>query len=82
MEEGCLSFPGLFFDVKRAKKLKVEAQNIRGEKITLEPEGLLAQAIQHEIDHLDGILFIDRLGFWKKWRLRKKLKELVKSQKK
>lgn len=77
MEEGCLSFPGLFFEVKRAKKLKVEAQNIRGGKIALEPEGLLAQAIQHEIDHLDGILFIDKLSFWKKWRLRKKLKEIA-----
>ncbi len=59
-EEGCLSFPGQFIPVKRSKKVKVIAQNKSGKNITLEAEGLLARALQHEIDHLDGILYIER----------------------
>ena len=59
-EEGCLSFPGKFIPVKRSKKVKVEAMNKDGDVITLKAEGLLARAFQHEIDHLDGILYIDR----------------------
>jgi peptide deformylase len=60
LEEGCLSFPGEFIPIKRSKKVKVEAQDRKGNKIKIETEGLLARAMQHEIDHLDGILFIDR----------------------
>ena len=59
-EEGCLSFPGQFIPVKRSKKVKVVAQNKAGKIITIEAEGLLARALQHEIDHLDGILYIER----------------------
>lgn len=59
-EEGCLSFPGQFIPIKRFKKVKVVAQDKIGKKISIEAEGLLARAFQHEIDHLDGILFIDR----------------------
>lgn len=59
-EEGCLSFPGKFIPVKRSKKIKVKALDKKGEEITLKADGLLARAFQHEIDHLDGILFIDR----------------------
>ncbi|MDR3349740.1 MAG: peptide deformylase [Acidaminococcales bacterium] len=59
-QEGCLSFPGLFGEVERAGKIKLEAVNRRRQKIFLAAEGIKAQAIQHEIDHLDGILFIDR----------------------
>lgn len=59
-EEGCLSFPGQFIPVKRSKKVKVEATNKRGEKIEIVAEGLFSRALQHEIDHLDGILFIER----------------------
>jgi len=59
-EEGCLSFPGQFIPVKRSKKVKVIAQNKAGKIITIEAEGLLARALQHEIDHLDGILYIER----------------------
>ena len=55
--EGCLSFPGLFGEVKRADYIKVRAQNKRGKIYTLEAEGFLARAIQHEIDHLHGVLF-------------------------
>jgi len=59
-EEGGLSFPGIFIPVKRSKKVKVEALDKNGEKIFLKAEGLFARALQHEIDHLEGILFIEK----------------------
>ncbi len=59
-EEGCLSFPGKFIPVKRHKKVRVKAQNEQGEEITIKAEGLLSRALQHEIDHLDGNLFIGK----------------------
>jgi len=59
-EEGCLSFPGKFFQVERPTKVKAQARNIEGEKIKIKASGLLARVLQHEIDHLDGILVIDR----------------------
>lgn len=58
--EGCLSAPDQFGEVKRAEKVKVEAYNEKGEKFTRGASGLLAQTLQHEIDHLNGILFIDK----------------------
>ena len=73
-EEGCLSFPGLFLKIKRAKEVEIEALNERGEIIHLKAVGLAARVLQHEIDHLDGILFFDHLSFWQKLKLRKKLK--------
>lgn len=60
MEEGCLSVRPLYGKVKRASRVTVEAYNDRGEKFIMEGTGLLAQIFQHEIDHLDGILFIDK----------------------
>lgn len=57
--EGCLSFPGLVGDVRRAQTCKVRALNRHGEEFELEGHGLLARAIQHEIDHLNGVLFVD-----------------------
>ena len=60
LEEGCLSFPGQYFPVKRAKKVKVKTQDRKGKDLIIPAEGLLARAFQHEIDHLDGILFITR----------------------
>jgi peptide deformylase len=59
-EEGCLSFPGQFIPIKRSKKVKVVAHNKSGKETIIEAEGLLARAMQHEIDHLDGILYIER----------------------
>lgn len=59
-EEGCLSFPGKFIPVKRHRKVTVKTLDKNGEKITIKAEGIFARALQHEIDHLDGILFIDR----------------------
>lgn len=59
-EEGCLSFPGLFFPVKRHIKVTVEAQDRKGNKLVIKADGLLSRALQHEIDHLDGIVFTSR----------------------
>ncbi|MDQ2897768.1 MAG: peptide deformylase, partial [Actinomycetota bacterium] len=61
LEEGCLSLPGVHVDVDRAVFVRVRAQDEYGEPITVEASGLEARVIQHEIDHLDGVLFIDRL---------------------
>jgi len=77
-EEGCLSFPGLFLKIKRAKEVIVEALNQEGEKFQVKAEGLPARVFQHEIDHLDGILFIDRISFRQRFKIRKKLKEMAK----
>lgn len=59
--EGCLSLPGIYGEVERPAKVAVEALNSNGEKIVVEGEGLLARALCHEIDHLDGILFKDKV---------------------
>jgi len=69
-QEGCLSFPGLFLKIKRAKEIEVEALDESGKKISLKTEGPLARVFQHEIDHLDGILFVDRLSFWQKLKIK------------
>ena len=60
-EEGCLSIPGVWHDVQRPARITVQAQDLEGKAFTVKAEGLLARAIQHETDHLNGILFIDRL---------------------
>jgi peptide deformylase len=60
-QEGCLSIPGLYGDVVRARYVEVEALDRRGRPLTFELEGLPARVVQHEIDHLDGILFIDKV---------------------
>jgi peptide deformylase len=59
-EEGCLSFPGKFFPVERPIKVKVQARDREGKKVKIKADGLFARVLQHEIDHLDGILVIDR----------------------
>jgi peptide deformylase len=61
-EEGCLSLPGLYAQVKRPERVSLNAYNLAGEEINLDLDGLFARAVQHEIDHLDGVLFIDRLS--------------------
>jgi peptide deformylase len=65
-EEGCLSIPGFYEVVKRARKATVKGVSIEGTIITIECEGLLARAFQHEIDHLNGVLFVDHLSPVKK----------------
>ena len=72
-EEGCLSVPNYFAEVDRPKKCKVEYLDYNGKKQVLETDGLLATCIQHEMDHLEGILFIDYLSKLKKTMIVKKL---------
>lgn len=74
-EEGCLSIPGIYSDVKRSSKVTVKALNENGDQIEITKEGLTARALQHEIDHLNGILFIDRIGRMKRQILLNKLKK-------
>lgn len=81
-EEGCLSFPGLFAKVKRYNKVTVRAINEKGLPIEIKGEGLLARALQHEIDHLNGITFIDRLALISKLKLKPVLLKLKKQWKK
>jgi peptide deformylase len=75
MKEGCLSVPGVFEVVKRADKITVKFLNREGESVEMEAEGLLAVCIQHEIDHLDGKLFVDYLSTLKRQRIRTKLEK-------
>jgi len=72
-EEGCLSFPGVYANVKRHAKVTVEFYNVKGEQEAIQAEGLTAVCLQHEIDHLDGITFYDHLSSLKQQMLRKKL---------
>lgn len=74
-EEGCLSVPGVFETVERAERIQVQALNAQGETIDLTADGLLAVCIQHEIDHLEGKLFVDYISTLKRNRLRKKLEK-------
>jgi len=60
-EEGCLSIPGLYYPVSRAMRVWAEGFDLEGSQVTIEAEELLARVLQHEVDHLDGVLFIDRL---------------------
>ncbi|MBL8260123.1 MAG: peptide deformylase [Candidatus Competibacteraceae bacterium] len=74
-EEGCLSVPGFYEMVGRAERVRVSALDRRGEPFELEAQGLLAVCIQHELDHLDGKLFVDYLSALKRDRIRKKLEK-------
>jgi peptide deformylase len=76
--EGCLSFPEITGDIERAKSVIVRAQTLEGETIEIEASGFLARAIQHEGDHLNGILFIDRMNSAAKAALSSRLKRLQK----
>src|SRR5258707_897400 len=75
-EEGCLSFPGLFQKIRRAKTVKVQAYNLKGEEVLTHVSDLPSRVLQHEIDHLHGILFIDKMGPIAKLSSRGALKEL------
>jgi peptide deformylase len=79
-EEGCLSIPDIFGDVDRAQRVVVETTDLEGQRIKVEASDLRARAIQHEIDHLDGILFLDHLSPLKRRMLMKKWKKLRKGQ--
>ncbi|MEM7008645.1 MAG: peptide deformylase [Thermodesulfobacteriota bacterium] len=76
-EEGCLSIPGFVSDVKRKFEVVVEGYNRDGELLEIKCDDLLARVFQHEIDHLDGVLFIDRLGRLKRELLKKKIEKAL-----
>jgi len=74
-QEGCLSVPGIFADVERAERIRVAAQDLNGQAFEIEAHGLLAVCIQHEMDHLQGKLFVDYLSPLKRDMVRKKLEK-------
>jgi peptide deformylase len=61
-EEGCLSLPGVHVEVERAARVRVRARDPQGEELEIEADGLTARVIQHEVDHLDGVLILDRIS--------------------
>ena len=76
--EGCLSVPGFFEEVSRPSEISITALNLEGEKFTIVATGLLAVAVQHEMDHLDGKIFVDFLSNLKRQRIKKKLLKISK----
>ncbi len=81
-EEGCLSFPEIFGEVRRAKWIRVEAQDLDGRPIERDFQDFPARVVQHELDHLEGILFVDRMEPAEKLRIRKQLQKLEREFKK
>ena len=79
-EEGCLSIPGITDKVNRPEGIGIRAQNLKGESFELEAEGLLARVICHEVDHLDGVLFVDRLVGLRRERAKRQLRRLGRQQ--
>ena len=80
LEEGCLSVPEYYSDVKRSARVKVRGQDLEGNPVEVCGEGLLATVLQHEIDHLDGILFIDRISALKRTLYKKRVQKKLKKQ--
>jgi peptide deformylase len=80
-QEGCLSVPGFYEDIKRYENVTIEYQDRDGNDKVLEANGLLSIAIQHEIDHLNGILFIDKLSYSRRKKFEKEYKQLQKEKK-
>jgi peptide deformylase len=74
-EEGCLSLPGIFAPVTRAEWVTLDAQDLEGQPVSLTARGLRARVFQHEIDHLDGVLFIDRLEPMVRDRIKRRIKK-------
>lgn len=76
-EEGCLSFPGLNLTINRAMRVWVSALDDKGDPLDIEAEGVLAVIFQHEIDHINGVVFIDRVPFWRKLLLKPSLRRIA-----
>lgn len=79
-EEGCLSVPGIFEKISRAETIKLDYQDLEGHKYSIECDGLMAICIQHEIDHLDGKVFVDYLSNLKQNFIKKKMKKMFSSK--
>jgi len=78
-EEGCLSFPGITTTVDRPEHVRVKGQDLDGNEVEVEADGLMARALCHEIDHLDGVLFIDRVSALKRDIIKRKIRKLKKA---
>jgi peptide deformylase len=74
-EEGCLSVPGIFAPVTRSEWVRLEAQDLEGQAVSIRAKGLTARVFQHEMDHLDGVLFIDRLDPMTRDRIKRRIKK-------
>lgn len=81
VEEGCLSFPGINGPVERHLSVEIQGQDLNGKTVTLKGSGLLARAFQHELDHLDGIVFVERMKLVQRLMLNRQLNELAKHTK-
>jgi peptide deformylase len=79
-EEGCLSVPGIYESVQRAERIRARGLDRDGQTVEFEAEGLLAVCVQHEIDHLDGKLFVDHLSQLKRQRIRKKAQKQLRQE--
>ncbi|MHB8421950.1 MAG: peptide deformylase [Leptospirales bacterium] len=75
-DEGCLSFPGIFVPVERASRIEIKGMDLNGKEIVLEGEGLFARLIQHEMDHLEGVLLSERMTKWDRIRLGGEIKKI------
>lgn len=80
-EEGCLSVPGIYEEITRAEEVEVRGLDLEGKEVKIKGKGLLAKAVQHEIDHIDGILIVDRLSAIKRHVLHRRLRKLEESSK-
>ena len=80
-EEGCLSFPGLYQEIERADRVVVTGLDIDGNEVTFEGKGMVARVFQHEIDHLDGTLYIDRMSPFRRSLIKGKLKKIKAGEK-
>ena len=78
-EEGCLSIPGFTAMVNRPQRIRIAGQDLRGELLELEAEDLLARALCHEVDHLDGVLYLDRISFFKRDLIKRKIRKMIRS---
>jgi peptide deformylase len=74
MEEGCLSCPGIAVDVDRSEKIVVRGADLEGKELTIEAEGLKARVLQHEVDHLDGVLILNKLSWLQRIMAQRKLR--------
>ena len=76
-KEGCLSFPGIYESVKRNEEIAVDYNSVEGKKLSMKATGLLSICIQHEVDHLEGVVFLDRLSGLKRNRAEKKFLKML-----
>lgn len=76
-EEGCLSIPGIYEVVKRPRSVRVRAQDLDGKELEFDVEGMMGRIFQHEIDHLDGVLFVDKIGPMRRALLKKQLRAFL-----